>query len=252
MVNQAFSVLHCRKTRFGAVLLALGLHGCADVDPAYDPIEWGRSVARGVSGLLGDEAAPVRGNTEPPPAEGRPYPNLATVPNYPGREPAADRKQEIDKLTASRDAAIDADQAVRSADVTPSNPEPARRPMSSDVRVTPGGTQTAAAEKPIASPVRTPPGATPTLPSTLFMGSVVVDEQGSPLAAFQRKVLEDAAAMAVKDQARIRLVGGTSPATRDRVASDLVQLGVPASRITGTARPGPGPTRPAVEIFVDY
>lgn len=250
MLNQAFSVLHRRKTRFAAVILALGLNACADIDPAYDPIEWSRSVSRGVSGLFGDEPAPVRGNTEPPPAEGRPYPNLATVPTSPGLAPAANRKQEIDKLVASRDAAIDADQSVRSADVTPGTSEPDRRPMSSDVRVTAGGSPPAAAQ--VASPARTPPGATPTLSSSLFMGSVVVEEQGGPLAAFQRKVLEDAAAMAVKDQARIRLVGGASPATRDRVASDLVQLGVPASRITGTARPGPGPARPAVEIFVDY
>ena len=52
---------------------AVALTACAEVSPAYDPVEWGTSVRNEVGGWFG--AAPVRiVRDEPPPPARRPAP----------------------------------------------------------------------------------------------------------------------------------------------------------------------------------
>ncbi|MBL8700600.1 MAG: hypothetical protein JNK67_19655 [Alphaproteobacteria bacterium] len=98
-----------------ALLLAAGLGACADADPAYDPIELSRSIRQGVGRLLRDDPAPAAAPADPapPPDEGRPYPNLASVPTKPQRVVATARDGEIDALTRDRVAAEGRAQALR-------------------------------------------------------------------------------------------------------------------------------------------
>lgn len=241
------------------VLVALLPAACADMDPAYNPIEWGRSIGRGVSEAVGSDPGPEPLRVEPPPAEGRPYPNLATVPRPPQVESAAMRQTEMEQLTATRDAAIKADQALRAIPSTPSippqSPQPVPRsasapPVSAAAQGEPQGAAQPSREKAQAAVV--PPR--PTLPPSLFMGTVTVQGDAGSLAAFQQKIIEDAAAMAVRNKARIRLVGGTSATDRQQLIQEFVRLGVPANRITAAPAEGTptSPPRPTVDVFVDY
>jgi hypothetical protein len=87
--------------RVAILASAVAVAACSEVSPAYDPVEWGTSVRNEVGGWFG--AAPVRlVRDEPPPAEGRPYPNLATVPTPPAVTPPGERQQEMDRLSRDR------------------------------------------------------------------------------------------------------------------------------------------------------
>jgi hypothetical protein len=82
------------------------------------------------------------------------------------------------------------------------------------------------------------------------MGTVLAAGERGPLADFQRKVLEDSAAMAKRTNGRIRVVGGRSAGDRQGVVDELVRLGVPAGRIAASAdRDGAG--RPAIDVLVE-
>jgi hyaluronoglucosaminidase len=196
---------------------------------------------------------------EPPPAEGRPFPNLASVPVAPPAEPAATRKTEVGQLTAARDATVREDQQIRA--LNPGSALPPPRPRTGPAA------QPAPSNTPPAPPADTAtpaPGATvppeprsaattmprPQLPTSLFMGTVLVPSERGTLADFQRRVLQDSAAMAQRTNGRIRLVGGRTPEDRQRIVGELVALGVAASRITA----GPdsaGANRVGIDVIVE-
>jgi len=106
-----------RFSRGAAVILAGGallLTACADTDPANDPVEWFRSARRATTATIKDEPASTRpSRAEPPPDEGRPYPNLASVPPRPARVTARQRQSELRALTGEHDAAVQRDAALR-------------------------------------------------------------------------------------------------------------------------------------------
>ncbi len=195
---------------------------------------------------------------EPPPAEGRGFPNLATVPHPPAVAPLSARQAEVGQLTATRDAMLREDQELRA--INPGSALPAPRPRAAPRPAAPApgaGPSTPPPEAEQAAPQATPapPRAAavmprPQLPSSQFMGTVVVATQRGPMAEFQRKVLEDSAAMAKRTNGRIRLVGGRSAEDRQRVAEELVQLGIPANRVTSAAETD-GPPRSAIDVLVE-
>jgi hypothetical protein len=103
----------------GAIFLA----GCSSVPSAYNPIDWTQSSVDEVSSWFAGKPAPEGVNVEPPAAEGRSYPNLASVPKPPPRvtpEIRAQRQREIADLVASRQSALTADAALRTTDAVPS------------------------------------------------------------------------------------------------------------------------------------
>ena len=116
-----------RFSRVGATAAALAfavLAGCADADPAYDPVEWARDARRGVVSTVGSEPPTRAPRVEPPPAEGRPYPNLASVPPRPERMTARQRDGDLRMLNDERDAALQRDRALRAGAPEPGEPAP--------------------------------------------------------------------------------------------------------------------------------
>lgn len=212
------------------------------------------------AGLL---AACADRRIEPPPAEGRDYPNLGTVPVPPTVEPRTQRDSEIRALAATRDTAIREDEEIRA--INPGQALPPPRPRAAaPVRTGPSAQPSAPEAPPPAEAARPPaeeaprpqaavPMPRPELPSSLFMGSVAGGERGA-MAEIDRKVLADAVAMAQRTNARIRLEGGRSAEDRQHVVNELARLGLPASRIsTGPARgAAPAAERPAIDVFVEY
>lgn len=202
---------------------------------------------------------------EPPPAEGRGYPNLGTVPRPPGVAPQSARQSEVDRLMASRDASIREDQELRAVNPGQALPPPrpraapraapqaARDPQASTADASPGSAQLEQAGPETAPRPAPQAGVTmprPQLASSLFMGTVVVPNERGALADFQRKVLEDSAAMAKRTNGRVRLVGGRSTEERNVVAQELVRLGVPAERISAAADRNEA-ARPAIDVLIE-
>jgi hypothetical protein len=206
--------------------------------------------------LAGCEQLDATAGVEPPPAEGRGYPNLASVPRPPPVAPPATRQAEVDRLMATRDASLRGDQELRALDPGSALPPPASR-AKPDAPRSAAQPQDGGQPAPQAAPPRTspPPQAAvtmprPRLPSSLFMGTVVAADERGPLADFQRKVLEDSAAMAKRTGGRIRLVGGRSASDRQAVADELVRLGMPANRVVAAAADN-GQARPAIDVLVE-
>jgi hypothetical protein len=226
------------------------------VTKSWKPTAW---LLAGLA-LGGCEALDATAGVEPPPPEGRPYPNLATVPRPPEVAPLAARQQEVDRLMASRDDTLRGDQELRAIDpgralpplrpraAAPAAPRPAS-PTGEAPSQQPGEPAPQALPPP-AAPQAAVSMPRPQLPSSLFMGTVVVASQRGPLAEFQRKVLEDSAAMAKRTNGRIRLVGGQSAEDRQRVAEELVRLGMPADRVVSAADRD-GAARPAIDVLVE-
>src|SRR4051812_39975899 len=108
----------------------IALAGCSDVPRSYNPIDWGKSAVSGAAGMFDSKPDKSTAGAEPPPAEGRPYPNLATVPNPPPRPTAESRaryQQDVAELTADRERARAADAALRETGTVPkAPPEPAK------------------------------------------------------------------------------------------------------------------------------
>lgn len=209
--------------------------------------------------LAGCAELDATAGVEPPAAEGRPYPNLATVPRPPDVAPLAVRQAEIDQLMASRDATLRDDRDLRAID--PGRALPPLRPRAAPAPARPAApTGEAPGPQPQeGSPVpqasSPPPQAAvvaprPQLPSSLFMGTVLAAGERGPLADFQRKVLEDSVAMAKRTNGRIRVVGGRSPEDRQGVVDELVRLGIPAGRIAAAADRDGG-ARPAIDVLVE-
>lgn len=249
------------RARAGILGLAcLVTSGCADLDPAYNPIEWGRSAGRAVSAAItGEDPPPAPPRVEPPPAHGRPFPNLATVPRPPARVQVEDQDEAVGRLMEHRDAARAADRSLRTAEIAPlpSSIAPRRvtRPsvLADPQRPAPEAAprEEAASAAGSAPPERQQAAAPVRLGSSAFLGSVLMRGEGDGLAEFERRVLDDAAAMAARSGGRVRLVG--PEAERTKVAQALVRRGVAAGRVAGEPPPdGSERSGSAVEIFVDY
>lgn len=121
-----------RSRRVSALVASLLIAGCSGVSPAYNPIEWGRGIGRS---LFGGDSATADGqarNIEPPPAEGRPYPNLASVPRPPPVRSANERALDRERLLADQSSAGLVDTTLRAgsggASFTIAFPEGATEP----------------------------------------------------------------------------------------------------------------------------
>jgi hypothetical protein len=90
----------------------------------------------------------------------------------------------------------------------------------------------------------------PQLPTSLFMGTVLAPADRGTLADFQRRVLQDSAAMAQRTNGRIRLVGGRSAEDRQRIVGELVALGVAAGRISA-APDSADANRAGIDVLVE-
>lgn len=208
-----------------------------------------------VLALGGCEYLNATKGVEPPPAEGRDFPNLASVPRPPPSGPSTERRSEVDQLTASRDAAIREDQEIRAINPGTALPPPRPRAAPAAQPAVPA----AAAPEPApetATPAETPeprvaaPMPRPQLASSVFMGTVVPAAERGPLADFQRRVLQDSAAMAQRTNGRIRLVGGRSDEERQGIVRELAALGIAAGRIQA-APDRTVPSRAGIDVLVE-
>jgi len=215
---------------------------------------WKAGLAAAALALGGCEYFDATKGVEPPPAEGRPFPNLASVPNPPPKGPTSERQSEVRQLTAARDAAIREDQQIRALNpgsaLPPPRPRtgPAAQPGPSETPAAPA--DAAPATPGTASPERSAATAIPRLSSSLFMGTVLPPEQRGTLADFQRKVLQDSVAMAQRTNGRIRLVGGRSDGDRQQIMSELGTLGIATGRISG-APDRADPNRVGIDVLVE-
>lgn len=166
-----------RKILVGAAILVLA--GCSQVAPEYDPINWISSANREVAGWFGDET-PAPPIVQPPPAEGRPFPNLGTVPPPPlvttGQR--TQREQELARLQADRAAAAKADAALRAktgaappgtaAGAPPTQAAPAAATPASTASAAAPGSSTIAAPSPSGSGAVMPQYGPNSLPASLL------------------------------------------------------------------------------------
>lgn len=246
-----------RRTRRNAaarqlagVALFFLLAGCADTPKEYNPIEWGRSAVSGIESLFGADKPESPPIVDAPPAEGRPYPNLASVPK-PLRttpEQRAQRQADVERLAKDRDAALADDQALRSSGTPPSSPPsstaeapPSPEPKSSAPSATPGTPPSTppsvaraappaatAAPAPAAPPVAAAPvaAALPVAPAPVAtvarrVGSLSFARDGASLSAAGDRALAEAANLARANNGRIRLVAGQ--VARQTIAPELAR-----------------------------
>lgn len=178
--------------------VAAMLAGCADAGSGEAP--WWRSgLAGSVTGLFG----PDRPGTEPPPADGRPFPNLASVPRPPPPISAAVRQAEMAELAAERDAAQALDARLR--DGLGANVEALALPR-----------------------------------TTVVMGAIDLDRAWD---ATDEAVLDSAYRLAAAEQGRVRLIDGPAGSGQPaeggalaRLRQDLARRGLPADRLVVEAR----------------
>ena len=225
----ATRILRDTWQKYFAAAAMLGLAGCSQLPPQYDPINWVSAADREVTGWFGDET-PAPPIVEPPPGEGRPFPNLGTVPPPPlvtvGQR--TQREQELAKLRADRAAAAKADAALRAKTtpgaeqpgtapsaaatvpaVPPSPPPPA--PSASSDAASPGGAAPAPIiELPSVSPAQASSGAAATAANFLTTserhGSVSFGHDATEVSPAGRNTLDAAAAAALENAGRVRLV----------------------------------------------
>jgi hypothetical protein len=170
------------------------------------------------------------------------------VPRPPTVEPLAARQAEVDRLMVARETTLRDDRELRAIDpgraLPPPSPRVAPRPAAPT-----GAAPAVQPEEPAAAAPTPAPQAAARLPSSMFMGTVLAAGDRGSLADFQRKVLEDSAAMAKRTNGRIRVVGGRSAEDRQGVVDELVRLGIPAGRIAAAA--DPGGARAALDVLVE-
>jgi len=271
---------------FALAFLAL-TPGCSDVPPAYNPLEWGQSVAREVSSWFDSSSskpassAPRDTVVEPPPAEGRPYPNLAMVPKPPPRdtqETRLARQRELAALQADHAAATSADTILRQEGKAPPKVAPAAfgpspadtMPAAPPPPVTLPPAAVAAARPAMAPPAPSPaivsppaaaaPASTPVLTTSERRGAVAFARDGRALTDTAQRTLRDAAAVAVARSGRVRLVPaqysrtGELPQEAEARARAMTQVlaaaGLPASRVV-VAEVG-GQRVDLYDVYVDY
>jgi hypothetical protein len=191
-------ILIAMRQAGGAALALLALAGCAQ--GGADDAAWWRT---GFAGSLAAWIGPEREGIEPPPAEGRPFPNLASVPRPPAPVSAAERQAEMARLAADRDSAQVADARLRGGSGVPSEV-----------------------------------GATPRM--SVVMGDI--DLTRAPDGT-DEAVLESAIRLARAEQGTIRLIDGPGGASRlaeatalARLRQDLTRRGLPADRLVIEAR----------------
>ncbi len=211
-------ILQCTNGRFcgaarvwaGAALLALS--ACADIDPAYDPVELVRDARRNVAGAFNETSTPPRvARAEPPPDEGRPYPNLASVPDRPQRMTARRREGEIRSPAAHRPAALAPDAGLRGATPIAGAPAPALEGR--------------------------------------YVGTVIPDAIGG-FGPGDERLLRVAADAQRDNDGAVRLEGEAEAGLA--VADRLTALGVPRDRIETLPTVAVGPSGRMVAIFVAY
>jgi hypothetical protein len=243
----------CAAAKIFFACSVIGLSACS-----YNPLDWGKKAPNG-------EAAKT---VEAPPAEGRPYPNLATVPNPPPRptpESRARKQQEIDALTADRDAARHADLTLRQTGEMPAAPpeppklEPPKlepdapapapaaapaplQPMTAAPEPSPAAAASAAASAPARTAI-----------SAERVGTVAFFRDTSAPTITSREALREAAARAKGSTARIRLVpaqlsrASPQPQRAQAIVQTLTAAGLPADRI---AMPAEGNQR--IDVYDIY
>jgi hypothetical protein len=204
---------------FSAIFLA----GCSNLPSAYNPIDWTTSGVDEVSSWFASKPAPESVSFEPPPAEGRPYPNLGMVPKPPPRvtpEIRAQRQREIADLLANRDAAMSADAALRTTGTVPraalpseSPPapvvmSPSTAPAPADAAAVPPSAALAQVAPPVPPPVAdpAPEPAAPPLKFKQRMGQVAFGKDTPTPTTLSQRVLQAAAARGLELSARVHIV----------------------------------------------
>src|SRR5258708_4384083 len=112
------------------LLSAVGGAACSEVPPEYNPVEWSRTAQLKVKNWFSDTPEEPPPIVDPPPSEGRPFPNLGTVPPPPPRdtpETRAERQRQLSALTADRNASVSADTGLRTEGKFPRPPPATRR-----------------------------------------------------------------------------------------------------------------------------
>jgi hypothetical protein len=277
-------------------LIGAGLGGCTAVPPEYSPIEWAQGAKREVQSWFGQVPDKPTPAVDPPPAEGRPFPNLATVPPPPPRdtpEKRAERQRQLDALMAARNESVAADTGLRTEGKFPEEalppvptqagvpeqpggaPQPSRLERAlrevSPTLGTPAsperiarGAETAPPPSPFAAAV--PPVAPPVAPSPGVLttserrGAVSFGRDAAVPTDASRTVLQDAAAYAVANSGRVRLVPaqyGREPlspreaqARSDALRRAFAAAALPAERVV--IGEGGGQRVDLYDVYVDY
>jgi outer membrane protein OmpA-like peptidoglycan-associated protein len=220
-----------RAPVWAAILLALA--ACAE--------DGGRTFG----GLFGNSTPP---EAEPPAAEGRPYPNLATVPRRPRDPPEAkaQREADLERLTRDRDKALSDDRVLRDTGaMPPPAPEtPSEAPKATAAAPVPSASATPApAPSPTPSAPAVPASAVaPAAVSVQRVGSVSFARDAASLTAAAQRSLAEAAALARPGNGRVRLVAaqtarqpasvGLDSARLHAITQALAAAGLPATRVT--------------------
>ncbi len=245
-----------RASVFAALIVLLA--ACAD----NNPIEWGKSAARGIGDMFGGDTPP---EAEPPAAEGRPYPNLATVPRRPRDPPEvkAQRQADVERLSRDRDAALAADQTLRDTGAMPPAtsepaPEAPRQPAAAasapvtgippQRRSTPLAVQAPSPTVAVApSPALVPAPASPAAAAPVGaparrVGSVSFARDAASLTATAQRSLLEAASLARSGNDRVRLIPAQTAsqaasvdlarARLNAITQALAAAGIPAARLT--------------------
>lgn len=172
------------RASFGVAILGLAvLGGCSEIPDALNPVEWykdtvdylsederagGDSKGAEKSGLAADRGAP-------PPGAGKPFPNLASVPERPKPTPAEQRRSAVEGLVADAERRRYSSETITrqgepagTFETTAKEPPPVPSFPVAQAPVAPVPvTQAPAAPvmQPLAAPVMQPPAA-PAIPSS--------------------------------------------------------------------------------------
>lgn len=209
---------------------------------------------------------------EPPAAEGRPYPNLATVPRPPAIAPRAEREAEVARLQADQAAAASADRALRETGEAPAAAPPAPAVAAAPAPApSPAPAATPPAPPAIAAPVPTPspvPSAPPSVAqaqppaaTTLRrMGVLAFARDGTTLSEVGQRALAEAASVARSNNGRVRLipaqVARQAPTDdlvrgrRDAITQALGRAGLAAERVR--IDDGGGRRVDVYDLYVEY
>jgi hypothetical protein len=231
------------KLRIGctSALVLLTVAGCSNIPPAYNPIEWVNSARHEVAGWFESNPSESTAHVEPPPAEGRPYPNLATVPKPPPRETPesrAERQRQIAALSADRNTAIANDTTLRTTGEMPAPGMGAAPPEAAAIAprsAVPAGAQAATTTATAA------PAAPSALTTSERRGSVAFGRDGERLTGAAEGTLHDAALFALAHGGRVRVVPAqiaraaefpqATQRRRQAIVQALTSAGLPADRV---------------------
>lgn len=126
-----------RLTVVASVVAVSLLGACSQVPDAVNPVEWYRGTADWIAGddeedateaAAADEAAtgPAAERGQPAPGADEPFPNLATVPDRPEVDSAAERREIAEGLVADREQARYSTEVIRrQGEIAEASPPPA-------------------------------------------------------------------------------------------------------------------------------